>query len=531
MTNETVGITHIWPCNRCLCPDAKPFSHENEADVWYELCEMTLNEDVRGQVYIFTHERDILRHDGTWGNNHDIAVSDISKKLTKYEVAENRVGFVPQRDVDLEIYRPATKEITLKSHSLSGKEYKTTSPAEQERVETKKERVPFNLGVKADAKWIIGEYRRHRVCALVLWKPEFNPYDDGHYLKFLPMVRSECPDLPIYIFHNDFREDGWGVEREGSGNWENEFPALVDCKLEPQEVIVDDLLIKGNIHVAAGRFESYKTMALLEWCSAILDVRPVHDHFKVLHRYPILYLCADMSPEQLNEYAGLFGLQKHGKDFRVRKPASDILHSVDSPVVQAAVNGRILILDTMLDFAEIREAFQSAEWIVFMQKLRTLMTTHGCVAIMLTAHATKSGAEASGIDPSAYLKDSATFGGKVDIAYAFKRVPDSSQVLVERIKGRGFKRPLKFTIAVTDDGGQSNLDRGCFPVYQKPGEVSLKEGKAADDDKQRKLDYLRTLTGSMQERTDALNQKFNADHPKGTIHRWVKEIEFDGESG
>ena len=59
----------------------------------------------------------------------------------------------------------------------------------------------------------------------------------------------------------------------------------------------------------------------------------------------------------------------------------------------------------MLDFAKIKEAFQSHEWVTFMQRLRELMTVHGCVAVIMTAHATKSGAKAENIDPSDYLKD------------------------------------------------------------------------------------------------------------------------------
>jgi hypothetical protein len=348
-------------------------------------------------------------------------------------------------------------------------------------------------------------------------------------MAYLPMVREKCPDMPIYVFHAEWDDAKWGVEREGgAGNWEDEFPALADCKLDPKEVIIDDLLIKGNIHVAAGRFESYKTMAVLEWCSAILDQRPAHDYFTVFQRYPILYLCADMSPELLNEYAGLFNLQKHGADFRVRKPAGDILHSVDSPVVQAAVNGRILILDTMLDYAEIKNAFESGEWIVFMMKLRALMDSHGCIAVIVTAHATKSGAAAASIDPAAYLKDSATFGGKIDIGYAFKRVPESPQILVERIKGRGFKRPLKFTITINDANGDSYLDKGRFPVSQKPGEVTAgKVGCPVNPEKQRKLDFLQSTRGTIQERAGLLNAEFGTKHGKGTVGKWLDEIEFD----
>jgi hypothetical protein len=530
--NKLKGVTHVWPHSRLINPEAQPFSDEREAHVWEELRGLTFNNiDLRGSLAVLTST--VLQDDR----------DSFLNRLKKDDVAISRVKFFPTREVELKIHRPATQPRSLQSlrcieeeftYGLNGwEELPETSPpieapAKLAREETCKERIPFHLGSKLDAETVIKQHRNHELSTLVLWYP-----DEIEDLEYLSMVKAACPELPIYIFHADYREDKWGVEREVEGeNWETEIIPLADCKLEPQEVIVDDLLIKGNIHVVAGRFEAYKTMALLEWSSAILDERPVHDHFKVLRRYPIIYLCADMSPELLAEYAGLFNLQKHGKDFRVRKPKGEIIHAVDSPVIQRAVAGRILILDTMLDFANIKEAFQSAEWITFMQKLRTLMTAHGCIAVIMTAHATKTGAKATTIDPSEYLKDSATFGGKIDVGYGFRKIENTSQVLIERIKGRGFKKGLQFTITVNNDDGESYLDRGRFPVCQKPGEVKLQRnstGRPIDPEKQQKLDFLRSAEGSLQDKTDLMNAKFNSKHVKGTVGKWVNEIEFDSE--
>lgn len=303
---------------------------------------------------------------------------------------------------------------------------------------------------------------------VVIWEPDVEAGD----LDYL----CELRDVDVVIFHRP--SDKYGVLVEGDvdpENWEDEFPALAECEFEPPEVIVDDLLIKGNIHVVAGRFEAYKTMGLIELADAILSERPAFDHFKVQHRYPIMFLCADMSPELFSDYAAPFNLRKHGNDFRVKKPNGSILHAIDSPVLQRAVHGHIVILDTMLDFANIKEAFQSGEWITFMQQLRELMTVHGCIAVVMTAHATKTGAKSNSIDPSEYLKDSVTFGGKIDVGIAFSKLENTSQIFIERIKSRGFKKPLSFTIAVNDDDGNCNFDRGRFPVYLKPGEAGKKE--------------------------------------------------------
>jgi hypothetical protein len=310
---------------------------------------------------------------------------------------------------------------------------------------------------------------------VVIWEPDVEGGDLDHL--------SELPnDMHVVIFHRF--SDHYGVVVEGDvdpENWEGEFPPLASLQFDPPAVIAEDLFIQGNIHVLAGRFEAFKTMGLIEASDAILSERPVFDHFMVKHRFPIMFLCADMSPELFSDYAAPFNLRKHGDDFRVLNPKGHIMHAIDSPVLQRAVRGRILILDTMLDFAKIKEAFQSGEWITFMQKLRELITIHGCIAVIMTAHATKTGAKSNTIDPSEYLKDSVTFGGKIDIGFAFSKLENTSQIFVERIKSRGFKKPLSFTITVNDEEGNCNFDRGRFPVCLKPGEAGKKEDHVVRD--------------------------------------------------
>lgn len=222
-------------------------------------------------------------------------------------------------------------------------------------------------------------------------------------------------------------------------------------------------------------------MGTIELCAAILDNRPAFDHFEVRKQYPILYLCPDMSPELFQEYVRSFGLMEN-KDFRWQKPTSEVFYSIDSPVLQRAVAGRILVLDTMLDYAQIQKAFESGEWIAFFKRLRGLLNVHSCVAIIMLVHPTKTGARSNSIDPSEYLKDSVTFGGKIDVGLAFSKLDKTSQVFVQRIKGRGFKKQqFSFTIAYLDDDGNSNLDHGRFPVYLKPGEAGRKEDHADRD--------------------------------------------------
>jgi hypothetical protein len=506
-----------------------PISEMTETQVWAEIAKLTLGPEAC-DVLVAPNDR----------------LQEFRNCLTKYKYAPHRVAYIEPIEVTEKVYVPPTKEHRYKVTSFkdTGKTHTITidgvevprvsyETIEEEHVIPAREgcdveethTYEFNLGLKKDAEHIRDCYAKGEVGALVLWETW------EHELTHLQWLVERCPGLPIYVFHGFVcgTEAKWGVEREGSETWEEEFPALADIELEPPEVIVDDLIIKGNIHVVAGRFETYKTMALIELADAILSERPAFDHFNVRQRYPVMFLCEDMSSEQFDNYAAPFDLRRHGKDFRVKKPKGGIIHAVDSFILQQAVRGHILVLDTMLDFAKIKEAFQSHEWVTFMQQLRELMTVHGCVAVIMTAHATKSGAKAENIDPSDYLKDSVTFGGKVDIGYGFKALSNTSQVLVERIKGRGFKRGLQFTITVNDGDGNSNLDQGRFPVCQRPGEVVRKAGRKVDPEKQAKLDFLKTVTGSLQEKADALNEAFGSSHGKSTVQMWTNDFDQDKE--
>jgi hypothetical protein len=453
--------------------------------VWEELRYITRTEDPAGSVLFIN----------LWSN--DQRKREIADRLRQGSVDLSRVRGFTLPEVTKKIQLPAQPHYSSALESLAAdpgqvirreKVYAAQGP----RTVTKKVDRLFHLGNASNVQLLVAAIKGWSsiksliksfsqepdgdaslpVTAVVIIEPN----EDEGQLDHLQAFRNACPQVDVYIFHRPCEK--WGVEVEGEVDperWEDEFPALDECEFEPPEVIVDDLLIKGNIHVVAGRFEAYKTMGLIELADAILSERPAFDHFKVQHSYPIMFLCADMSPELFSDYAGPFSLRKHGSNFRVKKPKGSILHAVDSPVLQRAVHGHILILDTMLDFAKIKEAFQSGEWITFMQQLRELMTVHGCIAVIMTAHATKTGAKSNTIDPSEYLKDSVTFGGKIDVGIAFSKIDNSSQIFIERIKSRGFKKPLSFTIAVNDDDGNCNFDRGRFPVYLKPGEAGKKE--------------------------------------------------------
>jgi hypothetical protein len=539
-TTKTLGkLFQHWPYLHDKDePQVCVSSDYSEGDLWLDLSRVTLGEGGLLVVGLYSKDnrhqliRERLKQSGDVDLSRVVCieVTPIPRKITvqareayRGGLQDAETGEFVMKDVPARPAGVVTRTFDNRFHLGNRRNLKFLSEVVNERSSVK------NL-----VKSYSGESADCPISAVLIMHPNL---DEGD-LDFLQDFRVACPHVDVYIFHR-YDETRYGVEVTGDAdNWEDEFPALSDAQIETKEVIVENALIKGNVHIVAGPPEAFKTMGLLELSSGVLDGRPVFDLLTVNKRYPILFLCADMSPAQFDEWAAPFNLRRHGTDFRVMKGNRGIPNLTD-PVLRKAVRGRILILDTMLDFAKIQKAFESGEWNVFMENLRDLMKVHGCIAVVMTAHATRAEvkSDSDSISAGEYFKDSVTFHGKVDIGFGCKVLKGTSQVKWERIKGRGFKYgKFSFTVAVYDDEGNSNLDRGRFPVCTRPEnmkqlaeERKVQGGRKPNPEKQEKLAFLRTLIGSTEEKARKLNERFNSDHDRETIRRWGRQIEFDGE--
>ncbi len=251
-------------------------------------------------------------------------------------------------------------------------------------------------------------------------------------------------------------------------------------EVKQKEVMIQDILLRGGQHVFAGLFETYKTMFALALSNVLLtnpslafSERGLGLKVNMVEPVEVVFLCPDMDASLFRSYAAQFGLMSKPGFYTLNPGEDDVNLSLESPELQEMVKGRVLILDTMWDYACFEDAHKSGEWIKFFQKLRRLVKTFGAVATILLAHPTKAGATATDIDPTKFLKDSVTFGGKIDVGLAFRPIEKTSNILVSRIKGRGFKqRDFAFTITTRDEEGNSYLDRGEFPICEKNVDVS-----------------------------------------------------------
>lgn len=342
-------------------------------------------------------------------------------------------------------------------------------------------------------------------------------------------------------------------------DWREVLPAMTDdcwVNLPQSEMLVEELALVHGVHILAGLFESYKTMAALALSAAFLaspdlSGKPVRvfdglgKGFEVKRRAEVIFLCPDMSPELFKEYASQFGLDR-SPGFRAIRPQCDVALFLDTPCLQEAVKDRVLFIDTMWDYAQIKDAYRSGEWIDFFKKVRDLINLHGCLAVFMLAHPTKAGARSTEIDPTEFLKDSVTFGGKIDVGLAFRPITNSSQILVKRVKGRGFKdKEFGFTLTVRDEQGNSYISRGEFPVYERTADLKKiqkapgkKEGRPPDPEKAEKVKFMLDLIEKGEARrerpgelAEKVNTEFGCKMGRHNVTKWLKEDEEEKRSG
>jgi hypothetical protein len=540
--NGPVDITHIWPYSKQLNADAKPISDERESDVWDELRDLTFDEDVRGDIAFLTHEEDIVCANGEWGSNHNVTCTTLIEKFQEDLVVNNRFSFFAQREVEQEIHNPATEEIVFTSRTAAqigtnepGRA--VTIPAKSARVETRKKRVPVHLGSKLDALAVIEKYRSHEMAALVLWHPEFNPYGSEHYLKHLPMVHSKCPDLPIYIFHWDYREDKWGVEREGrtGGSLWDTQSEMTDEK-ELQAVIEHVTNVQENTWIF-GPPKQGKTWIMLCIVKALLTGEPLFGVSRLRVPHPskrVIYLCPEAGRTGLRKRLKMLGLMGHLYDPITNPEGRLYLRSLskgpklslnDSQLLELVKDADIFI-DTAVRYVEGDE--NNATDVKDMTEQILNLIALGARSMWVAHHSGKSFASATDITLENCARGSTEFAASLTNAIGIVQLDkDKNLIHFHFIDGRDMDEPVQDMHLL----GRPYLSTtGNFQVTENVERFkgrNPKKGRPADPDKQAKIDLAKSIDGSLQEKADAVYEKFGTKHAKSTVSEWLKDFDED----
>jgi hypothetical protein len=127
------------------------------------------------------------------------------------------------------------------------------------------------------------------------------------------------------------------------------------------------------------------------------------------------------------------------------------------------------------------------------------------------------------------FRGSGEFGAALTNAYGVCTEDEATtKVRFHTITGRDLD---EFVPDMILQGRPYLFETGNFKVVEvNAAPYKSKAGAPGDPEKQQKLDFLRTLSGSNQEKADALNAKFGTKHDRSTISKWGKESQaFDVE--
>jgi len=351
------NVTHIYPKMPCrIDPDDPPQKRISEVplwEVWDELRESTFS-DEPGFLYVVTH-------DG-WQDTID----GFRTKLQKDDVQMSRVQFAPNMSIP----------------------HVVTKDGKSRRIEKE---FPFNLGVKVCARWIIDSYNNKTdtpITALALWQPEIGKASSsGDYLKHLPMVVKQCPELPIYIFH-DYYVDRYGVVREGGRKEDYTFSTLPE---DEDEDVLEHLLAKYALTMMPAPSYTGKTHTAISMGLSLVTGKDWLGKFKVPEPVKVRYFVPELSAGRFKKFMLRIATpetwKSHEDSFIVRPLDCDLL-LLDSEEMIEKCRGFYVFLDTLGYFMGSDDTSSYAEAIKFAKRINHLIK-EGCLGVCGLYHPPK----------------------------------------------------------------------------------------------------------------------------------------------
>jgi hypothetical protein len=484
---------------------------------------------VQGKICVALHE----------SLNHNGAENDFKHELEKDVVANNRVAFYRPREVEFNIHRPATLERTYEWGDASGASETHVVPAKLARDDKEKKTIPFHLGSKPDAEFVIKQHRNHEISAMVLWYP-----NESEHLKHLPLVRSKCPDLPIYIFHCDHRVDKFGVEREnGAGkSWQGRFHSKSEAMTIPEnvDVVVRGLCNVGSVSMWGALPKHGKSYLFLSLMKALLSGKPWLGYFEVSQAKRVVYLVPEVGLRgvmkrlrklEMVDYLYDSATNPDGKLFLQTLSSRDKLKLDDSALLQA-VQGADVFVDPIIRYIEGEENNASDQRILS-NKLLALISAEAR-SVWCAHHSPKAFKDVTDITTQNVLRGTGEFAAFPDLIFGVLKTSDETSRLY-----------IKCTDARDDDEFLGDFEVEMRPWIDETGDLKLvvppgtgtplreqrrnnSKSGPKDRDRQAKIDLAKSTNGSLQDKADAANAKFGTTYVKSTVGEWLKP--FKGEA-
>lgn len=449
---------------------------------------------------------------------------NFAKEIKVRCVALEGLRFLTMAPIEKEVSVPAAPAYKLTGVAGEKEAHIAEEPAHKEKQTIEKR---LHLGTVRDMREV-KKLLKDATLLVIL-----DPIEEEGDLKCLPQLRKERPDLDVVIFHAYCEK--WGVVYEGDvKNPADMFETQTTFEKE------EDLqwVINGISHVGESTWfgalpKQSKTWVMLCILLALLTGLPLFgdERFTVPNKATrAIYLIPEAGRGSVKKRLKLLGLIEHlydpitnpdGRLF-IRTLSAGEKIKLTSPALLEIVRGADIFIDTAVRYLEGSE--NDVEDVkVLTENILNLLAV-GARSVWVAHHAAKGFENASNMSLQNMFRGSGEFGAALTNAYGLCQEEEATnKVRFHCITGRDLDEQIPDMILQ----GRPWLNQiGNFKVIDVNAEPRT-AGRPENSLKQQKIDFARTVNGSMQERADAVNSKFGSKHSKSTIHEWLKDFDSD----
>jgi hypothetical protein len=335
-------------------------------------------------------------------------------------------------------------------------------------------------------------------------------------------------------------EDGTRYFVRKTPDWRSSFHTKTEALTLPEDVqiVVRGLCNVGNICIWGALPKHGKSYLFLSIIKALLAGAKWLNYFETSPSKRVIYLVPEV---------GLRGVVKRLRKLKmldllydpVTNPQGRLFVqtlsslnklALDDPQLLEAVRDADVFVDPLIRYIKGDEN-SSGEQRILSNKLLNLL---GCAArsVWVAHHSPKAFKDVRDITTQNVLRGTSEFAAFPDIIFGVLKTDDEKVRLY-----------IKCTDARDDDEYLGDFEVELRPWIDEEGDMRLvvqpgtgtplkqqrKQGRKEDPGKQQKIDFAKSIEGSLQQKADAVNAKFGSEHSKSTISGWLNETLFDSD--
>jgi AAA domain len=454
--------------------------------------------------------------------------------LLKDRVDMDRVMFLHATPIEKTISVAGIPAHEVKLINGAGKtEYSTLveeTPIHKETITMERR---LHLGTPRNMRDVKKHLKEAGASMLVIIDPNEAEGD----LKYLPELLKECPHLDVVIYHRYCEK--WGVIYEGgevdpASTWDTRSEVESEQDLPP---VIKGIAHEGESTWVGGLPKVGKTWLMLCILLALLTGLPLFgdERLTVPHKAKrCIYLCPEAGRGSIKKRLKMLGLIEHLYDPITHPDGALYLQTLSKgkkialtdPVLLELVKDADVFIDTAVRYLEGDEnAVKDVR--VLTENILNLLAV-GARSVWVAHHAPKGFENASNMSLQNMFRGSGEYGAALTNAYGVCTEDEATtKIRFHCITGRDLDEHIPDMIL---QGRPYLFETGNFKVVEtNAAPYKSKAGAPGDSLKQQKIEFLKTLSGSNQEKVEQLNVRFGTAHDRSIVSKWLPT--FDANKG